>query len=122
MDTREMLELAARAISLDLAEWTGPDDQLFPNSFWAPALTSYWNPLVPGADAMRLATRLGLSIEPYPFYEPVKHSVIVRQRRRGDQLRESNPTEVVELYGDNPDAATCLAIVKCAAKIGEAMK
>lgn len=62
--------------------------------------------------------KLGICIEPYPLYEPVKHSVICKQRRRTDQLRQANPTEVVELYRDSdPKAATRLAIVRCAALI-----
>ena len=76
-----------------------------------------WNPLTDDGDALRLATTLGLSVEPYPYYTTPKHSVIVKQRRRGDQMRESNPTEVVEVYGDDAAAATRRAIVRAAAAV-----
>ena len=74
-----------------------------------------WNPLHDDGDALRLANACGLSIEPYPYYDTPKHSVIVKQRRRSDQLRQSNPTEVVEAYGEDKDAATRRAIVRAAA-------
>jgi hypothetical protein len=37
-------------------------------------------------------------------------------------MREINPTEVVEVYGEDPCAATRKAIVKCAAEIGRGME
>ena len=80
-----------------------------------------WNPLTDDGDALRLATTLGLSVEPYPYYTTPKHSVIVKQRRRGDQMRESNPTEVVEVYGDDAAAATRRAIVRAAAAVALAI-
>lgn len=114
---RELLEWAAKAA--ELKEWGWMADTLthvVNNQF------VFWNPLVDDGDAFRLATACGLSIEPYPYYAETKHSVIVKQRRRGDQMRETNPTEVVEVYGDDPYAATRRAIVRAAASIGQQME
>jgi len=79
-----------------------------------------WNPLQDDGDALRLALMVGLSFEPYPLYSTEKHSVIVKQRRRSDQLRESNPTECIERYQGDPMGATRRAIVRAAAAIGGA--
>ena len=76
-----------------------------------------WNPLENDGDALRLAVKLGLSIDQYPYYSEPKHSVIVKQRRRGDQMRETNPTEVFEVYGEDPNAANRRAIVRAAASM-----
>ena len=79
----------------------------------------YWNPLTDDGDALRLVLTLGLCIEPSPLYSPEKHSVIVKQRRRSDLLREANPTEVVEVFGTDATAATRRAIVRAAAAVGK---
>ena len=80
-----------------------------------------WNPPECGEDSHRLQVKLGLSIEPYPIYDQEKHSVVVKQRRRTDLMREVNQTEVVEPYGDNPYRATRHAVFRCAIAIGRAM-
>lgn len=67
----------------------------------------------------RLGVKLGISITPYPIYQPEKHSVIAKQRRVSDTMREANPSEVLEMYGKDPYAATRRAIVRAAAAIGE---
>lgn len=118
---REMLELAALAMGLDIQE------DFYSNLLWVrekPGDLSgpVWNPLEDDGDALRLATACGICIEPYPLYSMPKHSVITKQRRRSDQLRESNPTECIELYGSDKDAATRRAIVRAAAEIGRRMK
>jgi len=107
---RELLEWAARA-----------DGHEYPWFFAMDGRMHEWAPDTDLADATRLAIKLGISIEPYPFYSPVKHSVITKQRRRGDQMRESNPTEFCHTYGDNPERATCRAILMTAAEIGKGM-
>ena len=120
---RELLEMAAKAARIKalrdpygfLRNCTGGDPAQ--NIFAAPI----WNPLTDDGDALRLAVKLGICIEPYPLYSDVKHSVITKQRRRSDQLREANPTECVEVYGTDPNAATRRAIVRAAAEIGRSM-
>lgn len=80
-----------------------------------------FSPLTDDGDALRLAVKLGISTLPYPIYnESERHSVIAKQRRRSDMMRESNPTEVIEVYGNDQYAATRRAIVRSAAAIGRA--
>ncbi len=80
-------------------------------------------PLTDDGDAFRLAVKLGFSMVPYPVYKHEnRHSVVVKQRRTSDLLREKNPTEVLEIYDDDPYAATRRAITRAAAEIGKAMK
>ena len=115
MTDKELLELAAKAagyaarfevspIGIDIAYVDG----------------HRWNPLEDDGDALRLAVKLGISVTPYPIYQPNKHSVIAKQRRASDTMREANPTEVMELHGGDPYAATRRAIVRAAAGIGKA--
>jgi hypothetical protein len=118
---RELLELAAKAAGYRVHGWV--NGRLYVRDIDPLAASRdafHWAPHEDVGDAGRLAIRLGLSVEPYPYYSTPKHSVIVKQRRRGDQMRETNPTEVVELYGDDPEAAWCLAITGAAAEIGKA--
>lgn len=122
---RELLELAAKAAGLKISERHQAErDALIDPEFaslWLTTGHTAWNPLTNGIDALELAVKLGICIEPYPLYEPVKHSVVCKQRRRSDQLRNHNPTEVVEQYSDSdPQAATRRAIVRAAAEIQRA--
>jgi hypothetical protein len=115
---RELLELAAKAAGLD-GETLFTEPSGFP---YIATASGVWSPLNNDGDALRLAVKLGISITPYPIYNSEeRHSVIAKQRRRSDTLREANPTEVLELYGDDPAAAWRRAIVRCAAEIGRAM-
>ena len=112
MSDRELLELAAKAAGYKIA-WEGGCV-----TGWM-AGGSWWNPLEEDAHAFRLMVALGISTLPYPVYnESERHSVIAKQRRKSDTLREANPTEVAELYGTDPRAATRRAIVRAAAEIG----
>jgi hypothetical protein len=124
---KELLELAAKAAGLKDMKWTGislvkkydpskPDHE-------TGCVGNDWNPLTDDGDALRLAVKLGISLLPYPVYkENNRHSVIAKQRRMSDLLREQNPTEIQELNGNDPYAATRRAIVKAAAEIGKDMK
>lgn len=122
---RELLELAAKAarLKINTKAQAERDALIDPStaSLWINEESTAWNPLLDDGHALRLAAKLGISIEPYPYYDHPKHSVICKQRRRSDQLREANPTEVIELYRDSdPAGATRRAIVRAAAAIGEA--
>ena len=113
---RELLELAAKAAGELTPSWYG-------NSAYMDGVLSRWNPLTDDGDALRLAVKLGISITPYPIYNSEnRHSIIAKQRRKSDTLRENNPTEVIEIYGSDEYAATRRAIVRAAASIGEQMK
>lgn len=117
---RELLELSARAAGINWIK----DCVWIENGFYSPLAKHErisWNPLTNDGDALHLAVKLGISITPYPIYNSEeRHSVIAKQRRKSDTLREANPTEVIELYGDDPAAAWRRAIVRCAAEIGRA--
>lgn len=54
MSDKELLELAAKAAGIDLAE-TYTDE-------WRPGIKDWWNPLHDDGDALRLATELGLNV------------------------------------------------------------
>ncbi len=116
---RELLELAAKAAGVEgnyepkYFCGAGPND----HGIYVEETGWLWNPIDDSGDALRLAVKLGLSVVPYPIYQPEKHSVIVKQRRQSDTMREANPTQVMELYGDDPYAATRRAIVLAAAAI-----
>jgi hypothetical protein len=123
MNDKDLLELAARAAG---AVWV---DQTFPYGEFGRMMLDFgggvseWNPLESDGDALRLAVNLGISLLPYPVYaESDRHSVMAKQRRRTDTMRVQNPTEVIELYGDDPYAATRRAIVCAAAAMGKDMK
>lgn len=109
MTDKELIELAAKAAGYP------PDDSAWDDEIW--------NPLEDDGDALRLAVNLGISLLPYPVYaESDRHSVMAKQRRRTDTMRVQNPTEVIELYGDDPYAATRRAIVRAAAAMGKGME
>ena len=122
---RELLELAAKAAGYDVVwneHW-----QCFQHRNPSPDKFGHvrhpWVPLDDDGDALRLAVKLGISITPYPIYnDEARHSVIAKQRRHSDTLREANPTEVIELHDGDPAAAWRRAIVRCAAEIGKAME
>lgn len=120
MTDRELLEMAAKAAGVN-GWWSGGDYCYAYNN--NPNVPVPWNPLTDDGDALRLAVKLGISLLPYPVYaEDARHSVIAKQRRKGDLLRESNPTEVQEIYNNDPYAATRRAIVRAAAEIGRGME
>ena len=129
-DQRELLELAAYAIGWKAEKWIdaheGADGVQY-SEYYATrrddGVLVAFNPLTNKADAFDLMVKLGISVTPYPIYNSdERHSVIAKQRRKTDCLRESNPTEVIELYNGNAEAATMLAITRAAAAIGKQMK
>lgn len=115
LSDRELLERAAKAagipLKLDFAERF---DYYMSDSLM-------WNPLTNDGDALRLAVKLGIAVIPYPMFAHPKHSVIAKRYEHARYLRgESNDINIEEItvYGDDPCAATCRAIVCAAAKIG----
>ena len=126
MTDRELLELAAKAAGIVGTYQHWEDSRGCVSRGIAPDGSSgrdLWNPLTDDGDALRLAVKLGISTLPYPVYNhDERHSVMAKQRRRSDTLSEHNPTEVIEIYGNDQYAATRRAIVRAAAEIGKAMK
>lgn len=120
MTDRKLLELAAKAAGPEIF---GEPGCYFRRLSENHSMVSGWNPLTDDGDALRLAVRLGISLLPYPVYnETERHSVIAKQRRQGDILRKANPTVAMEVYNDDPYAATRRAIVRAAAEIGRSME
>ena len=120
MNDRELLVAAAKAAGYAVIGWDNalPDTPIVTGDrFGCGATVKWvWMPLADDGDALRLAVSLGISITPYPIYRSdARHAVVAKQRRSGDTLRELNPTETLEPYGDNPCAATRRAIVRAAA-------
>jgi len=97
----ELLELAAKAAGLKVGTDEGSYDDL-----------KWWNPLTDDGDALRLAAKLGMSVD-MTLGKFVEASIIV------DDKRISGICDC----GPAPDyyAATRRAIVRAAAAIGKAM-
>lgn len=124
MTDRELLELAAKAAGLNLAEYREERNSMY---FPFPSeLTDghWWNPLTDDGDALRLAVRLGIGVTPYPIFAKPKHSVIAKIYQSHLDLYRgvSTAIEIIELYNNDQYAATRRAIVRAAAEIGIVMK
>ena len=99
MNDRELLELAAKAAGINLNNIYGCD---ILRNFSEPD-HPVWNPLVDDGDALRLAVKLGIQIDP-----------------RDPSTRVFGPVgEMIdEHHKQNPYAATRRAIVRASAEIG----
>ena len=102
---RELLKLAAKAVGIDLLaeEW---EDGFIYYYHKIPGDTQGWNPLNCDSDALRLAVKLKLQIQPWD------DRVDSGKFPFGGQC---------EMYGDGPYAATRRAIVRAAAEIGRTL-
>lgn len=79
-----------------------------------------WSPLTDDGDALRLAVRLGLQIQPYPLYAEPKYAVLSHKGILVDgEPKYTHGFSCV--YEDDPVGATRRAIVLAAAEIGGAM-
>ncbi len=118
MSKRQLLEAAAMASGM---RWS-LDPEITHYGLWivAPKMHTCWDPLTKDQDAFFLMVKLGISVTPYPVYALDKHSVVAKRYQNADVMRGRNPTEIMEVYGNDPAAATRLAIVRCAAAILEA--
>jgi hypothetical protein len=104
---RELLELAAKAIGLELMQFE-LEDGCFEEAFRT--ISGYWNPLTDYGDALRLAAKLRIATT-YPLDE---NCVRCWYGNEG--------TEPICLdLGDDPCAATSRAIVLAAAEIGTSL-
>jgi hypothetical protein len=116
MTDRELLEAAAKACGIDGAYGVASDDYYYDGNVEGiltilPDGQSYvWNPLTDDGDALRLMVKLRLTVN--CSYDEV---AICGQ--------EFTQKEVfIERNGEDPLAATRLAIVRAAAEIGKEMK
>jgi hypothetical protein len=103
MTDKELLELAAKAAGITMAP------HAFMHKYGCAMLCedgTYFNPLTDDGDALRLAVKLRIEIC-YPYMLP----------QGIDAVRAS--TDTYESIGEDPYAATRLAIVRAAAEIGK---
>ena len=108
MTDRELLEQAAKAAGF--LNWTPMQSCLFIETGHSRGNTGFhWNPLTDDGDALRLAVKLGLSIDQLSMMAVA-----------GD-FRATPVLTCTENKGDDPYAATRRAIVRAAAEIGKTL-
>lgn len=112
---RELLELAAKASGLVLADEF--DSYIPGGGLWIVGPSGYdtvWNPLTEDGDALRLAVKLGFRVYVYPKGGD-DYTVVA-----SDELKNS-VASVKESHGVDAIGATRRAIVRAAAEIGRSM-
>ena len=105
MTDREMLELAAKAAGLKEYGWMADTLTHVVNNQFV-----FWEPLTDDGDALRLAVKLRMDVEPWV------HGDSACARVGCGEILVDEPH-----YGDDPERATRRAIVRAAAEIGKAM-
>lgn len=105
---RELLELAAKAAGFGVRVYSDLIVDRGTDCICVNHAGMKWNPLTDDGDALRLAVKLNMTIDPYTW----EKGVIAMGG--GYQWHESK--------GADPYAATRRAIVRAAAEIGRAMK
>ena len=114
MSDRELLELAAKAAGIRINHWVYDDLDYSPAVLEAGGT---WHPLADDGDALRLAVKLGLTVEQWFFGQ----EVLVYDFKEST-MYEGLGVSVHEPYGTDPLAATRRAIFRAAAEIGRNMK
>lgn len=122
MDDRGLLELAAKAVGLVLIDWNdnwfdyGPGYRYETETGWR----ELWNPLTDDGDALRLAIKLNIEIRPdAQVFETCTAYMVGAYGYNERELWYED--ENGDARTDDPMTATRRAIVRSAAKIGEAM-
>jgi hypothetical protein len=106
---RELLELAAKAAGIRI-KWD--EDGELRSPLLRDALGDVpWNPLTDDGDALRLAVKLGILINPAVYGESIT--------AYAKTVSSGGYTPLTELMNRDPNAATRRAIVRAAASIGE---
>lgn len=111
MNDRELLELAAKAVGIDLSRADYREHWGFEGAWGVSVYIGRWNPLNNDGDALRLAVDAQVSIE-FSYCEDDAPVVIV-----GDFFNK-----VRECLAPDFKAKTRRAIVRAAAEIGKAMQ
>lgn len=106
MSDKELLEFAAKAIALPERGWMGPAFMYVKDKTFTD-----WNPLADDGDALRLAVKLRMDVEPWIHGDSACSRVLCQE------VLIDEPH-----YGDDPERATRRAIVRAAAEIGKATK
>jgi len=112
MTDRELLEMAAKAAGLDVNLELNGTYSLWNEEF--DCIQSVWNPLTDDGDALRLAVKLLIAIDPCDTWCIGASATIVLN---GDSVDICEPQD-----GGDLCTATRRAIVRAAACIGESMK
>ena len=109
MNEREMLELAAKAAGYEVLAYDATTDELTCRS--VERGTFIWAPRKDDGDALRLAVKLLLQV------------TVTRDGIHAEGIETDGILPYAyEADGDDPYAATRLAITRAAAEIGRAMK
>lgn len=103
---RELLELAAKAAGIELRAWY-ESVMAFNTSLSHP--DKWWNPLTDDGDALRLAVKCQIDVE------PGEKNVLAGWWLPPEVVEQASVTEV---YGADPSIAVRRAIVRAAAEIG----
>lgn len=110
MTDKELLELAANAAEIEWYGFFGGDKNACMYLDIGENDVVKWNPLTDDGDALRLAVKLGLTVQ-------VGANVFVYS---DPDFCDSTPCiEVCEIIGNDPYAATRRSIVRAAAEIGK---
>jgi len=122
MTNRELIELAALAAGIE-GEWQTcmgevflipVEDELFHAGI-------AWNPLTNKHQAFELMVKLQASVSYWSNLTSGERVVCVSIQCPGWDEPIDQHSEEEEL-GDDPEAATCLAITRCAAEVGKLIK
>ena len=107
MSDRELLELAAKAAGIRINYWVYDNDDDSPSVLESGGI---WNPLTDDGDALRLAVKCEIAINPWAGKTVCWHedSKVINHEKHD--------------CNDDPCAATRRAIVRAAAEIGRNMK
>ena len=114
MIERELLENAAKAAGIDLADAEWHTDGFY----WMPLGTRFWNPLTDDGDALRLAVKLKMDVDQGEIGTSDGTTAAVVHYRRMLKSGQLVWNSCAEPSKDNPLAATRRAIVRSAAEIG----
>jgi hypothetical protein len=117
MTDKELLELAAKA--------DGRKTERIAGKLWIEKCTTEWNPLTDDGDALRLAVKLGLSIDPTENLMVAEFDGFGEYEKATDvwfvDSKTAQTFSAMEIHGNDSCAATRRAIVRAAAEIGRAI-
>jgi len=111
MTDRELLEMAAKAAGLDVNLELNGTYSLWNEEF--DCIQSVWNPLTDDGDALRLAIKMGMSVNIFPNDDA--------RTECASHLQNNFVDEAWRHHAD-PYAATRRAIVRASAEIGKELK
>ena len=116
---RELLELAAKAAGYEVWQGRGHQADMLFMRLKKPDTTGKcsgreWNPLTDDGDALRLAVRCKIAVNPMTV------DGLNRDRHESTAGCVKRWTSCIEMHDGDPLAATRRAIVRAAAAIGEA--